>query len=66
MEIKCGDVVQLKSGGPLMTVEDIGNYNYGGGGENQAKCTWFEKTKKYQDVFSLEALKVVKLEKLDI
>jgi uncharacterized protein YodC (DUF2158 family) len=58
MDIKIGDIVVLKSGGPLMTVADIGDYSFGGGGENQAKCIWFEKTKKFEDVFPLETLTI--------
>lgn len=41
MSFKPGDLVRLKSGGPLMTVERIGkdsNTN-----EDAAWCTWFEK-----------------------
>lgn len=58
MDIKAGDVVQLKSGSPLMTVANIGRYSYGEG-ENEAKCVWFEKTKKFEAVFALETLEVV-------
>lgn len=35
MEIKEGAIVQLKSGGPNMTVEEIF--------DKSAKCVWFEK-----------------------
>lgn len=57
MELKSGDVVQLKSGGPLMTVVEIGKYGYSD--ENQAKCTWFDKTKKFEDLFVPETLEIV-------
>ena len=30
MEFKIGDVVVLKSGGPRMTIQDIGDYEYKG------------------------------------
>ena len=40
-EIKAGDVVQLKSGGPPMTVESIGNYELMEG--PQANCQWFDR-----------------------
>jgi uncharacterized protein YodC (DUF2158 family) len=41
MSFEAGDVVQLKSGGPLMTVEQVGK----GGmtGEDTVWCVWFEK-----------------------
>lgn len=32
--LKAGDVVQLKCGGPLMTVEDVG--------EDSVRCVWFQ------------------------
>ena len=35
MEFKVGDVVQLKSGGPLMTVNKVGSGEIG--------CQWFDK-----------------------
>jgi uncharacterized protein YodC (DUF2158 family) len=48
-----GDVVQLKSGGPLMTIEYIGSFSMGAPGADQAKCVWFEGTKKKEGVFEL-------------
>lgn len=57
-ELKKGDVVVLKSGGPKMTIEGIGNYGmtekYG------ALCIWFDKTKKYEEVFDLDTLEPYK------
>lgn len=50
-EFKVGDVVQLKSGGPKMTIEDIGNYSFAGT-EIKAKCVWFEGTKQKEGVFA--------------
>lgn len=42
MEFQKGDVVQLKSGGPKMTVSDTGNYSGWGMGPKQGvKCVWF-------------------------
>lgn len=41
-EIKVGDTVRLKSGGPLMTVEEIGDYSVDGDGPMKASCTWFD------------------------
>jgi uncharacterized protein YodC (DUF2158 family) len=54
-EFTIGDVVQLKSGGPKMTIEHIGNYAYTGR-EIKAKCVWFEGTKQKNGVFALETL----------
>jgi uncharacterized protein YodC (DUF2158 family) len=54
-----GDVVQLKSGGPVMTIEDIGEYGMPGSTHTQAKCIWFDKTKKMEGVFELHLLKHV-------
>lgn len=57
-DIKAGDVVQLKSGGPKMTVSQIGDFVMSKGIENGAKCTWFDKTTLKEDVFHMEALKL--------
>jgi uncharacterized protein YodC (DUF2158 family) len=53
MAFKVGDTVQLKSGGPIMTIEHIGTYGAAPG----ANCTWFEKEKAVSRVFTLESLK---------
>jgi uncharacterized protein YodC (DUF2158 family) len=46
-DFNVGDVVMLKSGGPAMTIEEIGEYSaFGVAGRNQAKCVWFEGTKR--------------------
>lgn len=54
-EIKKGDVVRLKSGGPKMTVEEVGDYGPLGP-ENGAKCTWFEGNKHNSNTFAVETL----------
>jgi uncharacterized protein YodC (DUF2158 family) len=41
MTFKPGDIVQLKSGGPLMTVEQTGEAAMTG--ESTIWCVWFEK-----------------------
>jgi uncharacterized protein YodC (DUF2158 family) len=40
MQFKVGEVVQLKSGGPKMTVQNIQG--------NEVWCTWFDEQKKPQ------------------
>jgi uncharacterized protein YodC (DUF2158 family) len=39
---KVGDVVRLKSGGPNMTVESVGDIY----GDQRVWCVWFEKGKR--------------------
>ena len=51
MEI--GDVVQLKSGGPKMTIATEE-------GELMVKCTWFENEKKKSGHFTLKTLEPYK------
>lgn len=50
--ITAGDVVQLKSGGPLMTVESVSPFN----GVMSAHCAWFDKSKKDHGVFAVSML----------
>jgi uncharacterized protein YodC (DUF2158 family) len=52
-EFTKGDVVQLKSGGPRMTVSNTGEDSYG---NFMIWCVWFEKTKKLDDTFEPETL----------
>lgn len=56
-EIKAGDVVQLKSGGPRMTVSTVSTTM--GGTTLHAWCDWFEGTKKMEGHFPLTSLRVV-------
>ena len=53
-ELKVGDIVRLKSGGPKITVEQLGE-NYG---KQQAWCIWFDGTKKMEGVFPPDALEL--------
>lgn len=54
-EIKKGDVVVLKSGGPLMSVEEVGSYS---GIENGANCVWFSKDgQPHEKIFDVATLK---------
>lgn len=54
-ELKEGDVVQLKSGGPRMTIEGIGLYGMGST-KKKANCVWFEGNKKQEALFELHSL----------
>lgn len=57
--IKAGDIVQLKSGGPRMTVSQVGERAHGAG--PGAWCEWFDAKSTLQNaVFSPEALQVIK------
>jgi uncharacterized protein YodC (DUF2158 family) len=47
-----GDVVQLKSGGPVMTIASIGDYY----GERKALCEWFDNKKSMSGTFHLHSL----------
>jgi uncharacterized protein YodC (DUF2158 family) len=53
MAIKVGDTVQLKSGGPLMTVNNIGA---GEGPHDIISCVWFEKTERKEGQFEAPTL----------
>lgn len=48
MNFNLGDLVRLKSGGPLMTVEQVGKLSQTG--EDAVWCTWFEKVGNRQVV----------------
>jgi uncharacterized protein YodC (DUF2158 family) len=52
MELKIGDVVRLKSGGPKMTVL--------GGNGNHWVCQWFNNAGLDEGAFAAEALELVK------
>ena len=57
--MKTGDVVQLKSGGPKMTVSKLGEFR-SKPGRQTALCTWFDKDEKYQEqVFEPDQLKIM-------
>lgn len=55
-ELQIGEVVQLKSGGPLMTIHGIGDYTMGAGFNPGILCVWFDANKKVEDVFHPDAL----------
>jgi uncharacterized protein YodC (DUF2158 family) len=56
MAFNIGDVVQLKSGGPLMTVA---NPNARAGGQSVVGCVWFDERKPCSEVFPADVLKLV-------
>ena len=41
MAFKVGDIVQLRSGGPIMTVSSFGQ---GGDAKPRVNCVWFDKS----------------------
>lgn len=56
-----GDLVQLKSGGPVMTVEKA-NHDYRGIWEGSYSCSWFAGAKDNHRSFSEAALEPAELE----
>ena len=54
-EFKPGDVVMLKSGGPKMTVDQIGD---SASNREMVWCDWFEGNKKFNDSFPPTSLKI--------
>jgi uncharacterized protein YodC (DUF2158 family) len=46
-DLQVGETVQLKSGGPIMTIESLGLERQGGTTQG-AWCVWFEKIKGKQ------------------
>lgn len=57
-EFKVGETVQLKSGGPVMTIDEIGQYEAtGAGAKEKAKCFWFSGAVLKEGLFGLGTLK---------
>lgn len=54
-DFNVGDVVQLKSGGPLMTVHNISDCSPMGPNPGLL-CVWFDGSKKVEDVFDPRAV----------
>lgn len=52
---RIGDVVMLKSGGPLMTVHDVGDYTNHGLNPG-VNCVWFDDKKRVSDVFHPDSI----------
>jgi len=57
-EFKVGMIVQLKSGGPKMTVIETGSLLT----EDRIKCQWFSGSKLESGLFHPKSLKVIKEE----
>ncbi len=56
-EMKKGDTVKLKSGGPKMTVEAAFK---DAGGFMCVRCSWFDKQdKRHAEAFEIDAVEVV-------
>jgi uncharacterized protein YodC (DUF2158 family) len=55
---RIGAVVQLKSGGPEMTVANAGPGAFGSG--KTVRCRWFDGTKQMSGDFPLDCLKAAK------
>ena len=55
-EFRLGDTVQLKSGGPKMTIEAIGDHSFSTTPEIKANCVWFDGTKKQESLFNVAAV----------
>lgn len=63
-KFQVGDTVQLKSGGPVMTVERYGTGTEGSrpgmhGPTNSVKCLWFEGVKLHSRNFHEDMLELV-------
>ncbi len=52
MAFQVGDTVRLKSGGPLMTITEMGRR----ASKPSIGCTWFDGAKKCEGDFPAEAL----------
>ena len=57
---KIGDVVILKSGGPPMTVHNLGDYSPMGPNPG-VMCVWFDNSKKVEDVFHPSTLELYEM-----
>ena len=58
-DFKAGDTVELKSGGPKMTIDRIGK-KFASESHNSAYCSWFDEKKKQEHGwFALTSLKKI-------
>jgi len=56
-ELKPGQVVRIKSGGPKMTIQEIDEYM--GWSGLAAKCQWFDGAELKSSIFELHSLELV-------
>lgn len=61
-EIKIGDIVRLKSGSPLMTVDSIEEHGHNTS-VAKANCVWFEGTNQKKALFALTSLELEEVKK---
>lgn len=52
-----GDLVTLRSGGPVMTVDREAALSWLGSAPTEIICVWFDGSKKVQESFSIKSLK---------
>lgn len=57
-QLQKGNVVLLKSGGPLMTIQTLGDYSLGSGIKDGALCVWFDGLKRQEAVFDVDSLEL--------
>ena len=53
-----GDQVQLKSGGPIMTIQEIGDFSMNDGIKDGAKCIWFDGKNPIERVFDMSTIAI--------
>jgi len=58
--VKKGDAVRLKSGGPAMSVDNIGAHQFTDVPGWNAHCAWFDGNKPMQQWFDVDILVVLK------
>lgn len=56
-KFKPGDIVQLKSGGPAMTISEV-TTDYSGNPNGKYRCEWFKGASNERSVFEEETLKL--------
>lgn len=57
MKFKVGDIVRLKSGGPNMTIQEIGQ-SLGLNRRWEAECVWFAGRKHQSATFDLDVIEL--------
>lgn len=65
MTFKVGDTVRLKSHGPVMAVQQVGDFSFSTGIEDGARCAWFDGDKAEDKVFATASLKLVDMDAED-